>query len=123
VNRFRRISILRDQALLLDVEVEGRILRRESPYFQIPVIRADDEEDLRRRLREIDGYCRQNSIRHLKAFGSILGDRSMTFARTATWTAGGVRARDARHSAGHGPHGKGVGELTDSKLTSVQRAT
>ncbi|HZF10899.1 MAG TPA: nucleotidyltransferase domain-containing protein [Thermoanaerobaculia bacterium] len=75
VNRFRRISILRDQALLLDVEVEGRILRRESPYFQIPVIRADDEEDLRRRLREIDGYCRQNSIRHLKAFGSILGDR------------------------------------------------
>jgi predicted nucleotidyltransferase len=75
VNRFRRISILRDQALLLDVEVEGKILRRESPYLQLPVLRADDEEDLRMRLREIDGYCRQNSIRHLKAFGSILGDR------------------------------------------------
>ena len=74
-NRFGRISILRDLALLLDLEGEGRILRRESPYFQLPVIRAHDEEDLRRRLREIDRYCRQNSIRHLKAFGSILGDR------------------------------------------------
>jgi predicted nucleotidyltransferase len=75
VNRFRRISILRDQALLLDVEGEGRILRRESPYFQLPVLRADDEEDLKRRLRDIDRYCRDHSIRHLKTFGSILGDR------------------------------------------------
>jgi predicted nucleotidyltransferase len=75
VNRFGRISILRDLALLLDLGNGGRILRRESPYFQLPVIRAHDEEDLRRRLREIDRYCRQNSIRHLKAFGSILGDR------------------------------------------------
>jgi uncharacterized protein len=75
VHRFGRISILRDLALLLDLEGEGKILRRESPYFQLPVLRAHDEEDLRRRLREIDRYCRQNSIRHLKAFGSILGDR------------------------------------------------
>jgi predicted nucleotidyltransferase len=74
-HRFGRVSILRDLALLLDLEGAGRILRRESPYFQLPVIRAHDEEDLRRRLREIDRYCRQNSIRHLKAFGSILGDR------------------------------------------------
>ena len=75
VNRFGRISILRDRALLLDLEGEGRILRRESPYFQLSVIRAHDEEDLRRRLREIDRYCRRNSIRHLKLFGSVLGDR------------------------------------------------
>jgi uncharacterized protein len=74
-HRFGRISILRDQALLLDLEDEGRILRQESPYFQLPVIRAHDEEDLKRRLREIDRYCREHSIRHLKAFGSILGDR------------------------------------------------
>jgi uncharacterized protein len=79
VNRFGRISILRDQALLLDLEGEGRILRRESPHFQLPVIRAHDEENLRRRLREIDRYCSQNSIRHLKAFGSILGDRIEDF--------------------------------------------
>jgi predicted nucleotidyltransferase len=75
-HRFGRVSILRDLALLLDLEGERRILRlRESPYFQLPVIRAHDEEDLKRRVREIDGYCRQNSIRHLKPFGSILGDR------------------------------------------------
>lgn len=37
--------------------------------------RAESEEDLRRRLRDLDRYCRVNSIRHLKAFGSILGDR------------------------------------------------
>lgn len=79
-HRFGRISILRDLALLFDLESQGRILRRESPYFQLPVIRAHDEEDLRRRLREIDRYCRQNSIRHLKAFGSILGDRSDDFS-------------------------------------------
>ena len=72
VNRFGHISILRDLALLLDLEGKGRLLRQESPHFQLPVIRAHDEED---RLREIDRYCRQNSIRHLKAFGSILGDR------------------------------------------------
>ena len=74
-HRFKRISILRDLALLLDLEGEGKILRQESPYFQLPVIRAHDEEDLERRLREIDRYCRQNFIRHLRAFGSILGDR------------------------------------------------
>lgn len=75
VHRFGRISILRDLALLLDLEGKGRVLRRESPYFRLPVLRAHGEEDLRRRLREIDRYCRQNSILHLKAFGSILGDR------------------------------------------------
>jgi uncharacterized protein len=76
VHRFGRVSILRELALLLDLEGEGRILRqRESPYFQLGVIRAHDEEDLKRRLREIDRYCRQNSIRHLKLFGSVLGDR------------------------------------------------
>jgi predicted nucleotidyltransferase len=73
VHRFRRVSILRDLALLFDLEGEGRILRRESPYFQLAVIRAHDEEDLKRRLREIDLYCRENSIRHLKTFGSIRG--------------------------------------------------
>ena len=78
-HRFRRISILRDLALLLDLEGEGRILQGGSPYFQLPVIRAHDEEDLRRRLREIDRYCRRNSIRHLKAFGSILEDRGDDF--------------------------------------------
>lgn len=73
-HRFGRISVLRDLALLLDVEHKGQILRRESPYFQLPVIRARDEEDLKKRLRDIDRFCRENSIRHLKAFGSILGD-------------------------------------------------
>jgi predicted nucleotidyltransferase len=72
-HRFGRVSILRDLALLLDLEGEGRILRQESPYFQLGVIRAHDEEDLKRRLREIDRYCRQNSIRHLKLFGSTHG--------------------------------------------------
>lgn len=71
--RFGRVSILRDQALLLDLTGSGRILRRESPYYQLAVIRAHDEEDLKRRLREIDRYCRENSIRHLKTFGSIPG--------------------------------------------------
>lgn len=74
-HRFERVSVLRDGALLLDVGGEGRILRGESTYFQTPVIRAEGEEDLRRRLRDLDRYCRVNSIRHLKAFGSILGDR------------------------------------------------
>ncbi len=72
--RFGRISVLRDLALLLDVQGSAQILRRESPYFQIWRIRARDEEDLRKRLRELDRYCRENSIRHLKAFGSILGN-------------------------------------------------
>jgi uncharacterized protein len=74
-HRFGRISVLRDLALLLDVERGGQILRRESPHFQLPVIRAHDEEDLKKRLRDIDRFCRENSVRHLKAFGSILGDR------------------------------------------------
>jgi uncharacterized protein len=78
-HRFGRVSVLRDQRLLLDAGGEGRILQAESPYFQIPVLRADNEDDLRRRLREIDRFCRQNSIRHLKAFGSILGDRGGDF--------------------------------------------
>ena len=75
-HRFQRISILRELGLLLDIEHEGRILRRESPYFDLPVIRARDEGDLKKRLRDLDRYCRDNSIRRLKAFGSILGDRS-----------------------------------------------
>jgi predicted nucleotidyltransferase len=74
-HRFRRISVLRDLVLLLDVTGEGRLLRRESPHFQLPEIWADNEDDLKRRLRELDRFCRENSIRHLKAFGSILGDR------------------------------------------------
>lgn len=78
-HRFGRISVLRDQALLLDLGERGRILRRESPYFQLPKIRARDEEDLRRRRREIGRFCRENSIRHLKAFGSILRDRIDAF--------------------------------------------
>jgi len=73
--RFRRVSVLRDLALLLDAADSARILRRESSRFHLPVIRARDEEDLKRRLREIDRYCRENSIRYLKAFGSILRDR------------------------------------------------
>lgn len=74
VHRFGRISILRDLALLLDLEGERRILRlRESPYFHLSVIRAHDEEDLKRRVREIDRYCRQSSIRRLKSFGSFRG--------------------------------------------------
>jgi len=74
-HRFAQVSVLRDQALLLDVTGEARVLHGESPYFSLPVIRAEDEDDLRRRLRDIDRYCRVNFIRHLKLFGSILGDR------------------------------------------------
>jgi len=73
-HRFGRISVLRDLALLLDVEHKQQILRRESLYYQLPVICARDEEDLKKRLRDVDRFCRENSIRHLKAFGSILGD-------------------------------------------------
>lgn len=76
--RFGRVSVLRDGALLLDVGNGGQILRRESPYFKISVIRARDEEDLKKRLRDIDRFCRKNSIRHLKTFGSILGDMGDT---------------------------------------------
>jgi predicted nucleotidyltransferase len=73
--QFTRISILRDTALFLDVMGEGRLLRAESPYFQLYMIEARDEEDLGRRLREIDRYCRDHSIRHLKLFGTVLSDR------------------------------------------------
>lgn len=73
-HRFRKVSVLRDGALLLDLTGAARILRSGSPFFQLAVIRAPDEEDLRRRLRELDRYCRDNSIRYLKLFGSVLGD-------------------------------------------------
>jgi len=72
--RFRRISVLRNTVLLLDAIGEARLLREESPYFQLEVVWARDEEDLKRRLREVDRYCRDHSIRHLKTFGSVLGD-------------------------------------------------
>lgn len=75
-HRFKRVSVLRDNALLLDVAGEAKILCSESPYYRLPMIAASDEQDLRRRLRELDRYCRDNSIRHLKLFGSILHDRS-----------------------------------------------
>jgi len=73
--RFEKVSILRDLALLLDLCGEGRLLRGGSPHFQVAAIRARDEADLRRRWRELDSYCRQNSIRYLKLFGSVLSDR------------------------------------------------
>jgi predicted nucleotidyltransferase len=78
-HRFGRVTVVRDLGLLLDVESGGRVLREESPYYQLPVIRAHGEEDLKQRLRAIDRYCRENSIRHLKAFGSILGDTLTSF--------------------------------------------
>ena len=74
-HRFARISVLRDTALFLDITGVGRLLQQESPRFQLYVIEARDEEDLARRLREIDRYCREHSIRHLKLFGSVLRDR------------------------------------------------
>lgn len=73
-HRFGRISVLRDLALLLDVEGSGQLLRGGSLRYRLPVIHARDEEDLKRRLRELDRYCRENFIRHLKPFGSILGN-------------------------------------------------
>jgi uncharacterized protein len=74
-HRFTRISVLRDLSLLLDVrEDPSRILRGASPFFQLPAIWAHDEDDLKRRIREIDHYCRSHAIRHLKAFGSVLDD-------------------------------------------------
>ncbi len=78
-HRFKRVSVLRDLALLHDVEGEGRILRGRSPLYRLSVIRASDEEDLKRRLRELDHFCRMNSIRHLKTFGSVLEDREDSF--------------------------------------------
>lgn len=75
-HRFTRISVLRDQALLLDVTGSGRLLTAGSPYFRLGVIRARDEADLRWRLRRLDRYCRDHAIRHLKLFGSVLGDWS-----------------------------------------------
>lgn len=73
-HRFEHISVLRDQALLLDVEGSKQLLSGRSLRYRLPVIHAHDEEDLKRRLRELDRYCRENSIRHLKPFGSILGN-------------------------------------------------
>jgi len=78
-NRFRRVSVLRDAALLFDAGGSAQILDKESPYHQIWRIYARDEEDLRKRLRDLDRYCRENSIRHLKLFGSILKDRMTDF--------------------------------------------
>lgn len=72
VHRFSRVSILRGFDLLLDLTGEARLLNADSPYFRLGSVRAGDEKDLRRRLREIDRYCRDNSIRHLKLFGSAL---------------------------------------------------
>src|SRR4030095_128096 len=43
-HRFGRISVLRDGALLLDLEGGGRLLRGESSRYQVSVIRAHDEE-------------------------------------------------------------------------------
>lgn len=76
-HRFGRLSVLRDSRLFLDVCGEGRVVKLGSPYFQVAVLRADGTEDLSRRLRDLDRYCRQNSIRHLKLFGSVLGDRDL----------------------------------------------
>ena len=75
-HRFTRMSVLRDQALLLDLTGAGLLLNAESPYFRLGVLRAQDEEDLRSRLRALDRYCRDHAIRRLKLFGSVLGDRS-----------------------------------------------
>lgn len=72
--RFARISILRGFDLLFDLTGEARLLSAESPYFRLSEIRARGDEDLRRRLRAIDRYCREHSIRHLKLFGSVLKD-------------------------------------------------
>lgn len=72
---FTKISVLKDWALLLDVTGSGQLLSARSPFFRLDVVYAVDEEDLRRRLREIDRYCRNHSIRYLKMFGSVLGDR------------------------------------------------
>lgn len=66
---FARVSILRDFNLLLDLTGQARLLAADSPFFRFTV-RAGDDNDRRRRLRELDRYCREHSIRHLKLFGS-----------------------------------------------------
>jgi hypothetical protein len=83
VHRFRCVSVLRGLALLFDVTGEPRILSATSPRFRLSVIRADGEDDLRHRLRELDRYCRENSIRHLMTFGSVLSDREDDFTVAA----------------------------------------
>lgn len=75
-HQFTKVSVLRDLAMLWDLDGEGRLLHAESPHFRLPVIRANDEEDLQRRLRDLDRYCRVHGISRLRAFGSVLGDRS-----------------------------------------------
>jgi hypothetical protein len=82
-HRFARISVLRDTALFWDITGVGRLLQQESPRFQLYVIQARGEEDLRRRLREIDRYCRDHSIRHMKLFGTVLRDRIDAFEETS----------------------------------------
>lgn len=82
-HRFARVSVLQGTALLLDVSGATRILQASSPYFRLSVIKAEGPDDLRRRLRELDRYCRKNSIRHLMTFGSILGDREDDFTEAA----------------------------------------
>jgi predicted nucleotidyltransferase len=66
---FARVSILRDFNLLLDLTGQARLLAADSPCFRFTV-RADDDDDRRHRLRELDRYCREHSIRYLKLFGS-----------------------------------------------------
>lgn len=69
-HRFATVSILRSFNLLLDVLGKNpRLLAADSPHFRFGV-RASDEDDRRRRLRELDRYCRERSIRYLKLFGS-----------------------------------------------------
>jgi uncharacterized protein len=77
---FRRVSVVRDLALLLNVSGNARVLPlAESPYFRFPVLRARDEGTLQENLRKLDRFCRVNSIRHLKAFGSVLGNTVTDF--------------------------------------------
>lgn len=83
-HRFGGVSVLRDSALLLDVTAEAPRLRQgASPRFQLYVIQARDEEDLKRRLRGLDRYCREHSIRHMKLFGTVLRDRMDGFEEDA----------------------------------------
>jgi predicted nucleotidyltransferase len=101
VNRFTRVSVLRDQALLLDVTGAASLLSAESPFFRLGVIRARNEEDLRSRLRALDRYCRTHAIRHLKLFGSVLGDRSDGELEGTWWSEGEQpSADDAQMSEG-----------------------
>lgn len=66
---FARVSILRDFNLLLDLTGQARLLAADSPFFRFTV-RAGDDNERRRRLRELDRFCRVHSIRYLKLFGS-----------------------------------------------------